>query len=272
MLQDVCLYPFHPGARKLPVYLTGVGSTACQQPICRPEGYFWHQLLLCTDGAGRLTLSGAVHTISAGDCFFLPAGVPHEYRAETPSWGVQWATFEGYAVPQLLDQLSLTKPQIVHASSSASLPSLFHRLLSVQTADQVHSDYTSSGLVYSLLLEFHRLASTVTGDRSELLSRVLSHIDRTFHTDVSLQELAAVAGVTPQHLCRIFREAMHMRPGEYIAQRRIRVAQELIRTTDLPLADIARQVGFASAGYFSTVFRRCVGVPPSQYRSRGGSA
>ena len=62
-----------------------------------------------------------------------------------------------------------------------------------------------------------------------------------------------------------------MSPVEYLTQRRVQAAQTLIRTGDLPLAEIARQTGFASPGYFSTVFRRCVGMTPGDYRRRMGS-
>ena len=57
-----------------------------------------------------------------------------------------------------------------------------------------------------------------------------------------------------------------MSPGEHITQRRIQAAQELIQTTDYPLAEIARQSGFSSPGYFSTVFQNYVGISPSTYR------
>lgn len=267
MTQELCLYPYHLEARKLPVYLTGIGSTAYQQPISRPEGYYWHQLLFCTEGRGVLTCGEETHPIAAGDCFFLPAGHPHAYHAENSRWSVQWLTFDGYALPQLLSQLGMTAPHIVHAGSTAAFQSLFSRMVAAQTSDRFFGDYACSGLVYSYILEFHRLMLTVTDARNQLLIKVLNHIDQAYPCDISLQQLSDIAGVTPQHLCRVFRDALHMRPGEYITQRRIRAAQELIQTTELPLAEIAGRVGFSSAGYFSTVFRRYVGIAPSSYRS-----
>lgn len=269
MTQDLCLYPYHMEARKLPVYLTGIGSTAYQQAVSRPEGYFWHQLLLCTEGTGRLVCEGVSRPLTAGDCLFLPAGLAHEYRPDACRWGMQWITFDGYALPQLLSQFGMTRPLVVHAGSASALSGLFGRMAAAQTSDSFYGDYACSGLVYSFLLEFHRLTLTGTDARSRLLMRALTLIDQAYHTDLSLQQLAQAAGVTPQHLCRVFRDTMHMRPGEYITQRRIRAAQELIRTTDLPLSEISRQTGFASPGYFSTVFRRYVGVSPGAYRSRG---
>lgn len=267
MTPDICLYPYHLEARKLPVHLTGLGSTAYQQPISRPEGYFWPQVMLCTEGAGHLVCEGVTRPVTAGDCLFLPAGAPHEYRADTPRWGMQWLTFDGYAVPQLLTQFGMTKPLLVHAGGSTALQRHFDRMVTALTTDRMFGDFACSGLVYSFLMEFHRLLHTAEEGRNQLLMQVLAHIDQAYPHDISLQQLADAAAVTPQHLCRIFRDTMHMRPVEYITQRRLRAAQELIRTTDLPLHEIARRVGFSSAGYFSTVFRRYVGVSPSSCRS-----
>ena len=106
-----------------------------------------------------------------------------------------------------------------------------------------------------------------------LRSRLASGADWMLYAEGALMAAARVAdcaGVTPQHLCRVFREAMRMRPGEYLTQRRIQAARALIRTEELPLSEIAQRVGFSSAGYFSTVFRRWVGMSPGEYRRRGG--
>jgi AraC family transcriptional regulator len=93
-------------------------------------------------------------------------------------------------------------------------------------------------------------------------------IDEAYDRDLSLTEMAQHAGVTPQHLCRVFRQTLRMRPVEYLTQRRVQAAQALIRRGELPLAEIARQTGFSSPGYFSTVFRRCVGMSPGDYRRK----
>ena len=98
MKGDVCMYPYHLEARRLPVYLTGLGGTAWQMPIRRPEGYFWHQVLLCTEGSGTLETGGRQQPIRAGDAFLLPAEQPHAYWPETERWDVRWITF-GASIP-----------------------------------------------------------------------------------------------------------------------------------------------------------------------------
>ena len=266
MSQDFCFYPYHTETRKLPIYLTGIGCTDYQQPIHRPDGYGWHQFLLCTEGDGSFIHNGITRPFNAGDCIFLPAGIPHEYSPAASRWGMQWFTFDGYAVMQLLNQFNMNTPFLLCGKQNALLQSLYNRMRTELTTDRLYGIYICSALVYQFLFEFHRLTLTQTKDTNQHISCALEYINQHYHTDLSIQQLANHVGISPQHLCRIFRDIMHMSPGEHITQRRIQAAQELIQTTDYPLAEIARQSGFSSPGYFSTVFQNYVGISPSTYR------
>lgn len=264
---DVCIYPYHLEVRGLPVHMTGIGGTAWQQPVNRPEGYFWHQLLLCLNGSGVLSAGGTQRTIRAGDVFFLPADCPHAYWPETEQWEVRWIAFDGPAASSLLEQLNMTGPQIAVGGAAALLPH-HERMVAEISGDRLQGNYICSGLMYLCLMTFHQQMLRQTDARSRLMAETLRFIDDNYARDISLAEMAAHAGVTQQHLCRVFRGALRMRPGEYLAQRRVQAAQTLIQTGDLPLSEIAQQVGFASPGYFSTVFRRYVGMAPGEYRRR----
>lgn len=267
MRRDFCLYPYHMEARKLPVFLTGLGGTAYQQPVRRPEGYFWHQLTCCLQGSGVLEAGGMRYEVCAGDAFFLPAGVAHAYWPTQDKWETCWFTFDGFAAFQLLQQLELEGPVFVRGGGTTPVRSAMEQMLTAQTTDRLHGDYACSGLVYSCILAFHRALSG--GAEENLpLRRAMACVERDYAQELSLTRLAGEAGVTPQHLCRLFRTALRMSPNDYIIQRRIQAAQKMIQAGELSLAEIAGAAGFSSAGYFSTVFRRCVGMSPSEYRRR----
>lgn len=270
MQKDFCLYPYHLGAQRLPVYLTGIGSTEYQQPISRPEGYFWHQFLLCTSGGGMLACEGSERPLQAGDCLFLPAGEPHAYCPADQRWGMQWLTFDGSAAAPVLEQFGMQRPVLIRGLNTGLLQSLHARMKAALRSDRLYGMHTCSALVYRFLFEFHRLTLMRTDASNQLITAALAYIDEHYREDLSVQQLAAQAGVTPQHLCRVFRDVLHMSPGQHITQRRIQAARELILTTELPLAEIARRTGFASPGYFSTVFRSSVGVSPGAYRREMG--
>jgi AraC-like DNA-binding protein len=86
---------------------------------------------------------------------------------------------------------------------------------------------------------------------------------------VTLLELARHVHLSPYHLHRSFREQVGTTPHEYLLRRRLERARELL-AGGATVTETAGATGFSSPGYFSTVFRRRLGVTPSEYR-RGGA-
>ncbi len=264
------IYPNNPQVRQLPLYLVGIGGSEYQGHVLRPEGYYWNQILYSAKGQGFLKVDNNTVTLSEGWFFFLPNGIPHEYYPLSKTWEVRWVVFDGYAWPQIAKELGLTHPVYIKSEDISTMEKLYNKMFVAQKTDKLFGDYTCSGLIYDYLLEFHRQVSTMNTSngvkRSELLMPVLNYIDDHFYEDFSMTVLAELAGVSSQHLCRIFRETMHMRPTEYLTYRRLGEAKNLLRHTDTPVAEIGNSCGFPDAGYFSTVFKRYEGMTPAEYR------
>jgi AraC-like DNA-binding protein len=99
------------------------------------------------------------------------------------------------------------------------------------------------------------------------LKRVLQYVDENLTAKVTLQDMAAVAGLSRMHFAAQFRVATGVRPHEYLLRRRIERAQELLKQVEIALVDIALTVGFQTQAHFTTVFKRFVGDTPYQWRS-----
>lgn len=98
------------------------------------------------------------------------------------------------------------------------------------------------------------------------LTRLKAHIEQHLGDNITLDDLAAVAGLSRFHLCRAFREATGLPPHAYLTRERVTMARRLLRTTGMPIADIAKACGFASPNQFATTFRKYVGVTPTHFR------
>ena len=99
------------------------------------------------------------------------------------------------------------------------------------------------------------------------LKRVLQYVDENLAGKITLQHLAAVAGLSRMHFAAQFRAAVGMRPHDFLLKRRIERAQELLRRADVSLVDVALTVGFQTQAHFTTVFKRFAGDTPYQWRS-----
>ncbi len=266
------IYPYNTDVKSLPFYLTGLGGSEYQPHIVRNDGYEWHQILYSASGSGVLKFDDRTEKIGKGDFFFLPANYPHEYYPEAPAWEVRWVSFDGCSCEQVLKQFGMTKPMVMRPQESSTIRSVFDRMYTSQKADRILSGYTCSGLVYEYIIEFYRMTDTTENklrqERGKLLTPALNYIDENFRSDFPLTIPAEVAGVTPQHLCRVFKSVMNMRPNEYLTERRLQEAKSLLRDSKLTISEVCIQSGFSDTGYFSTVFKKHEGLTPTEYRKR----
>lgn len=103
------------------------------------------------------------------------------------------------------------------------------------------------------------------------LRRARDHADRCYAEPIDVGTLAAVAGLSKYHFLRLFRATYGMTPGDYLSQRRIERAQDLLRATNLTVTEVCHAVGFTSLGSFSRRFREIVGESPSEFQRRYAS-
>lgn len=98
------------------------------------------------------------------------------------------------------------------------------------------------------------------------LKRVLEYIDAIRDREVGLAELASVAGLSPYHFARAFKQVTGRTPHRFVLERRLEVATSLLAKTNVPVGEVARRLGFSTAQHFSNAFRRVVGSTPRAYR------
>lgn len=98
---------------------------------------------------------------------------------------------------------------------------------------------------------------------------VVAHIQANLHADLTLPRLAALARMRPSHFSDHFLAEIGSRPIAYLTRKRMEHAQFLLLSTRSPLKEIAAACGYRDANYFLRVFRRQVGLTPSEYRRQG---
>ncbi len=107
----------------------------------------------------------------------------------------------------------------------------------------------------------------VTGGLSPYkLRRTIAHIKDHLEQDLSLVTLAAVGEMSPAHFARLFKQATGLPPHQYVLRCRMERAQQLLAETDLPLSEIALQVGCADQSHFTALFRTHFALTPKAYR------
>ncbi|APH73535.1 helix-turn-helix domain-containing protein [Aquibium oceanicum] len=97
-------------------------------------------------------------------------------------------------------------------------------------------------------------------------NRVLDYIDANLVSDLKLDALAAVVNLSRFHFAREFKARVGVPPYAYVLQRRIELAKRLLKTTRLPVGEIASATGFKSASHFVGAFHKATGATPTDFR------
>jgi AraC-like DNA-binding protein len=93
-----------------------------------------------------------------------------------------------------------------------------------------------------------------------------AHIRDHLRTPLSVARLAREFGCSVSHFSRTFAAVTGTRPQAFVIDARIERARELLTTTSLPIGAIAAEVGMADLFYFSRLFKRSLGIAPSEFR------
>jgi AraC family transcriptional regulator len=121
-------------------------------------------------------------------------------------------------------------------------------------------------LSLDLLTSYIRARRSRMGSAPSWLSRTVDYMHAHFLDQPGLEELAHVAGVTPEHLGREFRQRYRMGPAQYIRRLRLESAAQHLRNSTDSLVMIASSSGFADQSHFTRHFRRLFGTTPAAFR------
>ena len=264
-----CDYPIIRTERELPLYLLNMGQQHCQDHIIRTDGYPNSQILYCTKGSGTLVLDGETIAVPPYTAIFMPAFYPHEYYPEDDVWDIHWVVPAGYAAEDTLKHLGFSELKVFRLSEVKMLEHIFRKMHDAIRSDSVFGNYRASGYLYDFLIELYRLntASETSAAPNSALMKAVDYINYNFASQITMDDLCAVSGISKQYLCLLFRNTLNSRPMEYIAKRRIQAAKELLTGTDKTIEEISAETGFCTASYFCKLFKRYEGMTPTHFKN-----
>lgn len=165
-----------------------------------------------------------------------------------------------------------TRPIVVPPRLKPLLTEGFERILELYGSPLMRKSY--SFMVADLMTRVetvvrHAVRTDNTHDSvGEMIESIKHFLTINRNRPVTLRETAEFAHVTPNYLCRLFKERTGETPMGYLQSLRMREAGNLLSLTDLPVYTIAEKLGYEEPSYFARVFRSTYGESPQQYRRR----
>lgn len=247
--------PFYPRSAGLSEY--GPGDFQDSEP--RP----FVQVNWCLSGTGSIQQQEEYFEIASGGVWFTPPGHRCFTRQKEGILRIRWVTFDGSEAERFLDGYGYAR----HLNASGECPEeAFRRFedgLRENTAEAMRRNI-------AILCEILAAAGGSHSDGSregKLIDAFLSLARREFRNpEVNFNTLCDRLGVHRATLTRIFTSRMQISPGKYLHSLRIQHALHLLRSSRMPIHDIARETGIRDSGYFARVIRKTTGLSPAAYR------
>ncbi|OGV85824.1 MAG: hypothetical protein A3K19_33795 [Lentisphaerae bacterium RIFOXYB12_FULL_65_16] len=251
------------------------------------SGYHRHdayQVVLVLSGQMAFHRPDAVSLkLDPRDVIVIPPGLPHTWEIRSESICSTFAVLHDPLAPerygQMADVLGGGAPGDWWKVNLApeTLDALMPALREVCGA----APLGTCGVLYAQLILFlahvarartAELAAERPGPVRDPIRRSLDHIEAHYHEPVSLDDLAAAAGLGVSRFSEVFRASFGCSPMRYLNELRLRRAEALLAFSDLDIKRIAGCVGYRSVHYFSRAFRRHAGQAPSAFRRRSAGS
>ena len=169
---------------------------------------------------------------------------------------------------EIVDTLAETDPLVGEIGKS-----LEHELAAPSPAGRLLADGAAQVLAAHLLRHYCAFPITATRRSNALSPRKLrqlnDYVEAHMEAPVTLDDLAAVVGMSLYHFARGFKRATGETPHGFVTRLKLERAKRLLCETDLDMPRIARALGFSSPGHLASVFQKHVGVKPSVFRDIG---
>ncbi len=123
-------------------------------------------------------------------------------------------------------------------------------------------------LYFRELLVTLALSGQEDAEMSATAKKIVRYIHDNIRRPISLETVAEEMYLSESYVARIFKRELRTSVGHYITRQKMRLGCAMLTNTDLPIAEIARQIGFANQYYFSSTFSRQMGMTPTAYRKR----
>lgn len=240
--------------------------------VNRPNGSDSHILVFIEEGEGWLHMAGNRYTLKRGDVLHIPQGKNHDYGAALKNpWKIYWFHFRGKGAEDLLSWSKFSeKSPVLACPSIDGLRRQFRTALSA--AERGYSDYSLlelSRVLINVLTQLH--ANTTSPVQSRLAGRIdmaMDYMREYMSTPKTLSDYARQSGLSVSGFSDAFKKHCGVSPMTYLTELRIQRACELLATTDLQINEIADRLGFNDTLYFSRLFRKNTGMPPTAFRKQ----
>lgn len=248
--------------------------TRSKLPTHRPRGRLDFQILYIASGKAHFFFHGKEEIVSAGNVIiYRPKEEQRYYYYGADHTEVYWVHFTGSDVKKILRKYGIAdNVHIIHTGASLEYKTLLLQM--IQELKLCKADYEELlvSLLQHLLILIHRstIERPYSGSSSSIqeIDGAVRFFHTNYHTNINIRDYAEMHHISQSWFIRLFKDYTGQTPNQYILSLRISNAQSLLESTEYNVSEIAGIVGYDNPLYFSRLFRKLVGMSPSEFRKQ----
>lgn len=257
-----------PAGIKAGIYQTGCGHLYLTDHSIIDRARHDCLVIYCVCGKGDFTLDGYKTEISAGDIFAMSSGLKHSYNSDRClGWEIYWIHFDGRLSFELIQWAGLGKENLkINCGINEKMIYLFQETLEInKKKDYLYLDVSFPGILYQIF--GHVKASVLRSEGRISIDKFEKLFEKNL-MELNIDQMASQVGLSKFHFIREFKRKTGSTPGQYLINKKITVAKELLSNKQLPIKQIAYKLGFDDTNYFSRLFKNKTGLSASQFRKK----
>lgn len=231
--------------------------------------FLFHYII---DGKGRLETNDHTYNLSKGQGFLLCPGQISSYFADPDDpWFYTWFEFDGLRARQSLMLAGLSEQQPVFTSDDAGstdIPDLMLQIVNEGNESPIR--LTGLAMVLLDMIVKHsqkRKQQERRPIRDFYIREAITYIESNYSKDITVEEIADRSGLNRSYFSRIFKETFGESPQKFLLKYRMIKASEMLKYTNLSIAEVASAVGYENQLHFSRAFKNIFGSSPSGFRN-----
>lgn len=245
-----------------------------------PTGYQCHnhnyiEFVQLVEGKSRLKTSGDTIRMNNHDCWLIQPLAVHGETYATPrqAYELLWIVFTHMGVNFFISTYTPQNGFIVQIERLYCLIDQLESLWKLAARKDLSENRLVRAEFQSLMIQALLTGLTqIELQRSDqidhqkiLIGQIRQYVEHHFCEDLSIDELAQMARCTPNYLNGLFRKFLHQPIHQYILQKRLDTAKRLLTDHQIPVKEIAYKLGFKDPLYFSRLFKKRFGIPPTNF-------
>ena len=224
--------------------------------------------MIVLEGNGEFYYQNQELTMKKGDCAIIDCRKPFSHTSD--NWEIAWVHFDGSNIKEIYQKyIDRNGRNIFISEDFSKYYYIINDIYSIAKSDDYLRDMAINNKLYELL--FALMKETIYADKNKKrnkydIQKIKEYLDEVFTDSISLDELSNKFFINKYYLTRVFKDNYGTTINNYILEKKITKAKELLRFSDYSIEEIGRRCGINDPNYFSRLFKKIEGITPKEYQ------